>query len=168
MYGTINGHWWALMFKTKRETKLDLQLRYCLGEHKIPLIIINYPINFFINFFINTRFAGVQNLQFFLCRVLQSINSAVYFPHRSPFVLRSFSVRSPFVLRSSSVDPPFALRSRSVRAPFALRSRSVRESKNDLRINGERTKKYRTHIGFATKGQRNTKKTNNTGNLTNL
>ena len=136
MYGIIYGHWWTLMFKTKRETKLDLQLRCCLGEYKIPLIIINYSINFFINFFINTRFVGVQNLQFFLCRVLQSINSAVYFPHRSPFVLRS-----------SSVDPP-----------FALRSRSVRESKNDLRINGERTKKYRTHIGFATKGQRNTKK----------
>ena len=135
MYGIMNGHWWTLMFKTKRETKLDLQLRYCLGEHKIPLIIINYPINFFINFFINTRFAGVQNLQFFLCKVLQPINSAVYFPHRSPFVLRSFSVR---------------------------------ESKNDLRINGERTKKYRTHIGFATKGQRNTKKINNTGSLTNL
>ena len=81
----------------------------------------------------------------------------VSFSVRSPFVLRSFSVRSPFVLRSSSVDPP-----------FALRSRSVRESKNDLRINGERTEKYRTHIGFATKGQRNTKKTNNTGSLTNL
>ena len=87
------------MFKTKRETKLDLQLRCCLGEYKIPLIIISYSINFFINFFINTRFVGVQNLQFFLCRVLQSINSAVYFPHRSPFVLRSFSVRSPFILR---------------------------------------------------------------------
>ena len=107
----INGHWGTLMFKTKREAKLDLQLRCCLGQHKLPLIIINYSIDFFINFFINTRFAGVQNLQFFLCRVLQSINLAVYFPHRSPFVLRSFSVHPPLILRSRSVRAPFALRS---------------------------------------------------------
>ena len=144
--GKINGHWWTLMFKTKREAKLDLQLRCCLGEYQLPLIIINYSVNFLLIFSINTRFVGVQNLQFFLCGGLQSINLAVYFPHRSPFVLRSFSVHPPLILRSSS----------------------VRESKNDLRINGERTKKYRTHIGFATKGQRNTKKINNTGSLTSL
>ena len=41
--------------------------------------------------------------------------SSAYFTHRSPFVLRSFSVRSPFDLRSFSVHPPFNLRSRSVR-----------------------------------------------------
>ena len=48
---------------------------------------------------------------------------SAYFTHRSPFVLRSFSVRSPFVLRSFSVHPP-----------FNLRSRSVRRSKNDRRM----------------------------------
>ena len=60
----------------------------------------------------------------------------VYFPYRSPFILRSSSVRAPFKLRSSyhihlakrvnsSVQPPFNLRSSSVRAPFNLRSTSV-------------------------------------------
>ena len=75
-----------------------------------------------------------------------------------------FRIVLRLVLDRSSIN----LRSFSVHSPFDLRSRSVRESKNDLRINGERTKKYRTHIGFATKGQRNTKKINNTGSLTNL
>ena len=37
--------------------------------------------------------------------------SSAYFPYRSPFVLRSFSVDPPFVLRSISVQSPFALRS---------------------------------------------------------
>ena len=37
-------------------------------------------------------------------------NSDGIFPHRSPFVLRSFSVRSPFILRSSSVRAPFGNR----------------------------------------------------------
>ena len=49
----------------------------------------------------------------------------VYFPYRSPFVLRSSSVHPPFILRSSSVRAPFILRSTSVRAPFELRSTSV-------------------------------------------
>ena len=53
-------------------------------------------------------------------------NSDGIFPHRSPFVLRSFSVHPPLILRSSSVDPP-----------FNLRSRSVRESKNERRMIGE-------------------------------
>ena len=32
---------------------------------------------------------------------------SAYFTHRSPFVLRSFSVHSPFILRSISVRAPF-------------------------------------------------------------
>ena len=47
--------------------------------------------------------------------------SSAYFPYRSPFVLRSFSVQPPFELRSSSVRAPFILRSSSVDSPFVLR-----------------------------------------------
>ena len=50
--------------------------------------------------------------------------SSAYFTHRSPFVLRSFSVRSPFVLRSFSVRSPFALR-------FPIEERT----ENDRRMN---------------------------------
>ena len=86
-------------------------------------------------------------------------NSDGIFPHRSPFVLRSFSVRSPFVLRSSSVDPsfvlrsfsvhpPLILRSSSVRAPFNLRSSSVRESRNERRTIEESSEAKRRCIDY--------------------
>ena len=64
-------------------------------------------------------------------------NSDGIFPHRSPFVLRSFSVRSPFILRSFSVHPPFILRSISVRAPFGNRGTNGERSKNHRRQNGD-------------------------------
>ena len=101
-------------------------------------------------------------------------NSDGIFPHRSPFVLRSFSVRSPFVLRSFSVrssfvlrsfsvHPPLILRSFSVQSPFELRSISVRtpfgnrgtngeRSKNERRVNKGQREMYRLHIGIETKG----------------
>ena len=90
-------------------------------------------------------------------------NSDGIFPHRSSFVLRSFSVHPPFILRSFSVHSPFILRSSSVRAPFNLRSSSVRapfelrsgieeRTENDRRIIGGKTEMYRLHIGIETKG----------------
>ena len=68
-------------------------------------------------------------------------NSDGIFPHRSPFVLRSFSVRSPFILRSSSVQ-----------SPFELRSGIEERTENDRRIIGGKTEMYRLHIGIETKG----------------
>ena len=94
----------------------------------------------------------------------------VYFPYRSPFILRSGSVHPPCELRSSSVHPPFELRSSSVRAPFilrsssvrapfGLRSSSVRESKIDRRTNGESSEAKRrcieTLMGSQGKGNPN-------------
>ena len=74
--------------------------------------------------------------------------SSAYFTHRSPFVLRSFSVRSPFVLRSFSV-----------RSPFALRSAIEERSKNDRRNIGDSSKARRrcieTLMGIQGKGDLN-------------
>ena len=67
-------------------------------------------------------------------------NSDGIFPHRSPFVLRSFSVRSPFILRSFSVHPP-----------FILRSFYVRESKNDRRMIEKQRENHRRQNGDVTK-----------------
>ena len=53
-------------------------------------------------------------------------NSDGIFPHRSPFVLRSFSVRPPLILRSISV-----------RAPFGNRGTNGERSKNHRRQNGD-------------------------------
>ena len=61
--------------------------------------------------------------------------SSAYFPYRSPFVLRSFSV-----------DPPFVLRSISVQSPFALRSAIEERSKNDRRDIGESSEARRRCI----------------------
>ena len=74
-------------------------------------------------------------------------NSDGIFPHRSSFVLRSFSVHPPFVLRSFSVHPPFILRSSSVQSPFELRSSSVRAPFGNRGTNGERSKNHRRQNG---------------------
>ena len=82
--------------------------------------------------------------------VLQSIEvfpiPTVYFPYRSPFVLRSSSVHPPFILRSSSVRAPFILRSSSVRSPFVFRSAIEDRSKNDRRTNGDSSEARRRCI----------------------
>ena len=79
-------------------------------------------------------------------------NSDGIFPHRSPFVLRSFSVHPPFNLRSRSVRSPFILRWSSVQSPFELRSGIEERTENDRRIIGGKTEMYRLHIGIETKG----------------
>jgi len=72
----------------------------------------------------------------------------VYFPYRSPFILRSGSVQAPFILRSSSV-----------RAPFILRSGIEDWSKIDRRTNGESSEEKRrcieTLMGSQGKGNPN-------------
>ena len=73
--------------------------------------------------------------------------SSAYFPYRSPFNLRSFSVQPPFELRSTSVRAPFNLRSTSVRAPFNLRSSSVRSPFELRSAIEERTENHRRNIG---------------------
>ena len=80
-----------------------------------------------INFFINTRFVLFNN-KYCMFPVL-------------------FSVHPPFILRWSSVRAPFKLRSSSVRAPFGLRSGIEDWSKNERRIIGGKTEKYRNSNG---------------------
>ena len=99
-------------------------------------------------------------------------NSDGIFPHRSPFVLRSFSVRSPFVLRSFSVHPPLILRSSSVQSPFNLRSSSVRESRNERRTIEESSEAKRRCIDYTSvlkrRGSEAQKGNQRYGNLTKL
>ena len=99
-----------------------------------------------INFFINTRFVLFNN-KYCMFPVLFSV--------RSPFILRSSSVHPPLILRSGSVRAPFELRSGSVRAPFKLRSGSVRESKIDRRLIEDWSKNERRIIGGKTEKYRN-------------
>ena len=72
--------------------------------------------------------------------------SSAYFPYRSPFVLRSFSVQPPFELRSTSVQPPFILRSSSVQPPFELRSAIEERTENHRRNIGESSEARRRCI----------------------
>ena len=79
----------------------------------------------------------------------------VYFPYRSPFILRSLLVR--FSIASRSVLDRFSIDSRSsfVHPPFILRSGIEDWSKNERRIIGGKTEMYRNSNGKPREGDPN-------------
>ena len=57
--GIINGHWWKLMFKKKREAEITFAATLLFKGTLITIMPINYFINYSINCFINIRLAGI-------------------------------------------------------------------------------------------------------------
>ena len=118
-------------------------LLFCWVEGRNPTNVLHDFVGFLlsIGYVPKSTFINFKKILTMKLYCSPPNNSDGIFPHRSPFVLRSFSVHPPLILRSSSVP-----------SPFNLRSGIEERTENDRRIIGGKTEMYRLHIGIETNG----------------